>query len=338
MAAGTAPDERTGELEIIEPGLQTTVQDYPGRRGQQARGFFPAGPMDHLAFRMANRLVGNDIGAPALEIPNGRITARARFAGLLALCGAEGSNPTLNGDPIPLWEAIAVVPGDVLDCGIAKGPGFRLYLALSGGIDVPEVLGSRGTHTVGGIGGLGGRALSHGDLLRVRVEGVGRRRRMRLPQSLRPRYPHHWEIEIMRGPHADPDFLTAQDWRDVVSLTWRVDLNSSRVGTRLNPHRFHWARPHGGIAGEHPSNVLDGSYPLGGINTNGDVPMILGPDGTTSGGFTVIATVVHAALWRVGQLRPGRDTLRFREIDLDEADALTQHLEHLLDPARLEPM
>src|SRR5437016_4912365 len=149
----------TRGIEILEPGIQTTVQDYPGRRGLQARGFFPAGPMDHLAFRMANRLVGNAPGAPALEIPMGRFAARMRFEGLIAVCGAEGCRLTLGEEPVPLWEAVPVEPGDVLRCGIAKGLGFRLYLALSGGIDVPEVLGSRATHTIGGIGGLGGRAL-----------------------------------------------------------------------------------------------------------------------------------------------------------------------------------
>lgn len=320
-------------VEIIEPGLQTTVQDYPGRRGFQARGFFPSGPMDHLAFRMANVLLGNPTGAAGLEIPMGNFQARMGFSGRIALCGAEGSRPTLGGVPMPLWEAVKVSPGDVLTCGIAKGPGFRLYLAFSGGIDVPEVLGSRATHTAGGLGGLFGRALTRGDLLPIGPARVSPR--LRLPPPLRPEYDHHWEIEVMRGPHADPDFLTAKDWRDVVSLTWRVGLGSNRMITSLNRHGFTWARSKG-VAGGHPSNVLDGSFPIGGVTVNGDVPMILGPDGTTSGGFTVIATVVHAALWRVGQLRPGRDTLRFREVDLDEAVALTRHREYVLDPSHLE--
>ncbi|MEW9518114.1 5-oxoprolinase/urea amidolyase family protein [Streptomyces tubercidicus] len=330
--------ERPVALEVLEPGVQTTVQDYPGRRGLQAKGFFPAGPVDHFAFRVANRLVGNEPGAAGLEIPMGRFRVRFGFHGVVALTGADGARPTLNGEPMPTWEAVEVSPGDMIACGIAKGPGFRLYLALSGGIDVPEVLGSRATYTMGGIGGLDGRALARGDRLHLAAEGVGRTRRLRLPQSLRPGYANDWEIEVMRGPHADPGFLTQQDWRDFCSLSWKVDLNSNRVGTRLNAHRFTWARDSGGVAGGHPSNVLDGSYPLGGINTNGDVPVILGPDGPTSGGFTVIATVVHAALWKIGQLRPGRDTIRFREVDFDEAMALTKHVEYALDPAHLEDL
>ncbi|MEV4786991.1 5-oxoprolinase/urea amidolyase family protein [Streptomyces tuirus] len=340
LPAGDEPDgtERPEALTVIEPGVQTTVQDYPGRRGLQAKGFFPAGPVDHLAFRVANLLVGNAPGAAGLEIPMGRFKARLGFAGVIALTGADGAKPTLNGEPLPLWEAVRVAPGDILACGIAKGPGFRLYLAVSGGIDVPEVLGSRATYTMGGLGGLDGRALARGDRLHLAPEGVGRTRRLRLPQSLCPGYVNDWEIEVMRGPHADPDFLTPDDWRDFCSLSWKVDLNSNRVGTRLNSHRFTWARKNGGAGGGHPSNQLDGSYPLGGINTNGDVPVILGPDGPTSGGFTTIATVVHAALWKVGQLRPGRDTIRFREVDFDEATALSKHIQYLLDPTHLEEL
>jgi urea carboxylase len=324
-------------LEVIEPGLQTTVQDYPGRVGLQAMGLFPAGPADHLAFRLANVLVGNDPGAAALEIPLGRFAARAHFRGLVAVCGAEGVGPQVNGVSIPMWEAVELRPDDVLTCGAAAGPGFRAYLAVSGGIDVPPVLGARALHLMGGIGGLDGRALIRGDVLRVGAPD-GPPRRRRLPQALRPVYHRHWEVEVVRGPHADPDYLTPADWRHFVTARWRVSLNSDRLGVRLNPCRFAWARTDGGVAGDHPSNVLDGSYPLGGIIVNGDTPIILGPDGTTSGGFTVIATVVHAALWKVGQLRPGQDTVRFREIGLEEADALAEHVEFALTHRHLEEL
>ncbi|TVT19215.1 urea amidolyase [Amycolatopsis acidiphila] len=318
-------------MEIIEPGTQVTIQDHPGRVGLQARGLFPAGPVDHLAFRLANVLVGNDPGAAGLEIPVGRFTARARFAGVVAFCGA--GSPSLNGAPVPLWEALEVAPGDVLASGAPPGAGFRLYLAVSGGIDVPPVLGARALHTMGGIGGLDGRALIRGDLLPV---GAGRGRKLRVPQSLRPVHHRDWELEVVRGPQADPQFLTAADWREFTSARWRVNLNSDRLGVLLNPHDFAWARDGAGLAGDHPSNVLDASYPLGGVIVNGDVPTILGPDGPSSGGFTVIATVVHAALWKVGQLRPGQDTVRFREVTPEAADALAAHTEFVLDPAHLD--
>ncbi|MFC4004955.1 5-oxoprolinase/urea amidolyase family protein [Prauserella oleivorans] len=320
-------------LEILDAGVQTTVQDYPGRVGLQAKGVFPAGPVDNLAFRIANVLVGNEPGAAGLEIATGRFGARVHRHTVLALTGADGTNPQLNGAPVPLWEGIEVRPGDVLTCGTAKGPGFRLYLAVAGGIDVPEVLGSRALHTAGGIGGLEGRALIRGDVLPT---GPATGTRLRLPQALRPAYHRHWELEVVRGPHASSEFLTEGDWRDFVSLPWRVNLNSDRLAVLLNPHRFTWARTDGGVAGDHPSNVLDGSFPVGGVIVNGDVPTILGPDGATSGGFTVIATIARASLWKVGQLRPGQDTVRFREIGVPEAHELAQHVEFALDSRHLE--
>ncbi|MFE3645762.1 5-oxoprolinase/urea amidolyase family protein [Streptomyces sp. NPDC059169] len=323
-------------LDVIAPGLQTLVQDYPGRQGLQSKGFFPAGPMDHLSFRVANSLVGNDAGAAALEVPMGRLTLRVLAETWVAVTGAESSGLTLNDVPMPMWETVRVVPGDEIKCAIVKGPGFRLYLAVAGGIDVPLVLGSRATYTMGGIGGVEGRALAKGDVLHAFPARAPRQ--LRVPASLRPVLANDWEIEVMRGPHADPDFLTEQDWKDLLGREWKVDLNANRVGTRLQAHRFQWARASGGVAGGHPSNVLDGSYPVGGINTNGDVPVILGPDGPTAGGFTVIGTVVQAGLWKIGQLRPGRDTIRFREISMDEALSLVTHVCYTIDPQHYEEM
>ncbi|GHE76932.1 hypothetical protein GCM10017786_02730 [Amycolatopsis deserti] len=321
-------------LEIIDPGLQTTVQDYPGRRGRQSLGFFPSGPADPIAFQVANILVGNRPGAAALEIPLGRFQAAVLRPGSIAITGPDGA-VTLNGDPVPLWEAIPVAEGDVLSCAAIRGPGYRRYLAVGGGIAVPEAFGSRSTFLVAGIGGLDGRALDRADVLDVFPSAASRQRR-RMPVSLRPRYTGSWEIEVLRGPHADPDFLTAQDFEDFLGACWRCDLNSDRTGVRFNPHRFQWARTSGDVAGGHPSNLLDTSYPYGGILAYGDVLTILGPDSNTSGGFAVIATVAHAALSKVGQLRPGRDVVRFREIDLQQAAAMQSHVDQLLDVRHFE--
>ncbi|HET6504126.1 MAG TPA: biotin-dependent carboxyltransferase family protein [Amycolatopsis sp.] len=326
----------TAVFDVVSPGLQTTIQDYPGRPGLQSRGFFPAGPVDHLAFRMANALVGNAPDAAGLEIPMGRLKLKALTETAIAVTGGEGARLTRNGAPLPMWETVRLAPGDEIACPIVKGPGFRLYLAVAGGIDVPLVMGSRATYTMGGIGGIDGRALSKGDVLHGRPAAVPAA--LRVPAPVRPRLTNDWEIEVMRGPHADPDFLTEQDWRDFTGRRWKVDLNSNRSGARLDAHRFAWSRRSGGVAGGHPSNVLDGSYPLGGINTNGDVPVILGPDGPTAGGFTVIGTVVHAGLWKVGQLRPGRDTIRFREVALDEALELAEEVDRAADPRGYEEL
>lgn len=323
-------------IEVIDPGIQTTVQAWPGRTGLLSQGYFPSGPMDHLCFRAANVLVGNSPGAPGLEIDKIAVSMAFLSDTQIALAGPEGIHARLNDVPVPTWETVRVRPGDVLRAANPGRPGYRLYLAVRGGLDIPRVLGSAATSLITGAGGLEGRALLRGDVLAaVPREAVPARR---LPESHRPRFSSEWEIEILAGPRAAPDFLTEEDWLELVSLPWRVDLNSDRVGTRLNPHRFRWATKGSIVTGGHPSNVLDDAYPVGGVLANGDVLTILGMDGNTSGGFAVIATVPHCALWKVGQVRPGRDTVRFREISFDEAMALNRQIDFVIDPSRLQSL
>lgn len=321
-------------LEIVDPGLQTTVQDYPGRLGRQSLGFFPCGPVDHLAFRAANLLVGNRLGAAALEIPLGRFQANVLQPGTIAVTGPDAAL-TVNGERIQQWESIPVTEGDVVASGVIRGPGYRLYLAVAGGIEVADAFGSRATHLVAGIGGFDGRSLERADVLDV-GEPIEPSRRRRLPTSLRPTYTSAWEVEVVMGPHAAPDFLTSEDVAHFLTTTWRCDLNSDRTAVRLNPHRFRWARESGDVAGGHPSNVLDNSYPAGGILAYGDVLTILGPESNSSGGFAVIATIPEAALWKIGQFRPGRDTVVFREVDLAQSAALHDHVAHVLDTRHLD--
>ncbi|RYF49127.1 MAG: urea amidolyase [Comamonadaceae bacterium] len=319
-------------IEIIDPGLQTTVQAWPGRRGLTSHGYFPAGPMDHLSFRAANALVGNLAGAPALEVPKIGLSVVILVETQIAIAAPEGVGITLNDTAVPAWETIAVRAGDVLRTINTSPAGFRLYLAIRGGFTVPEVYGSAATSLIAGIGGIEGRALVRGDLLSAPDRTPISRRH--LPESMRPRFSTAWEVEVIKGPHATPDYLTEADWEDLLGREWRVDLNSDRVSTRLNPHRFTWARPDGGIAGGHPSNVLDVRYPMGGVLANGDVLTILGMEGNTSGGFAIVATIPHCSLWKIGQARPGRDTIRFREIDYDEARSLNNQVDFTVDPSR----
>jgi urea carboxylase len=321
-------------IEVLEPGLQTTVQDYPGRPGLLAQGFFPAGPMDHLAHRAANILVGNAVSAAALEITLGNLALRFDGDATVAVCGAE-VDLTIRGEPAALWQSHRVGSGEELRIGVTQGPGFRLALAVGGSVDVPVVLGSRSTYTMGALGGHEGRALARGDRLPLGAEEQPAPLR-RFRPDLRPSYAREWEIEAMRGPQASPDFLTDVDMELLFSRHWTVDRNSNRTGVRLESHRFEWARSSGGIAGGHPSNILDNSYPVGAVNVNGDLPVILGPDGPTAGGFVCAATVVHAGIWKIGQLRPVGDRVRFREVTPQEATALDRELESTLSEESLE--
>jgi biotin-dependent carboxylase-like uncharacterized protein len=321
-------------IEVIEGGIQTTVQDYPGRRGMLAKGFFPAGPMDHLSLRAANLLVGNPEGAATLEITLGNFVMRFDADATIAVTGAEAPL-TMDGEPVALWESRRVHAGAELAIGVSPGPGFRLYLAVDGGFDVPELFGSRATYTMGALGGHEGRPLQKGDRLALGEaggDGAGRR----FKTGSQPAYSRDWEVRAMRGPHAAPDFLTEGDMATLFGRPWPVDRNSNRTGVRLESHKFEWARTTGGIAGGHPSNILDNSYPVGAININGDLPVILGPDGPTAGGFIVAATVIHADFWKIGQFRPVGDTVRFREVTIDEAIELDRALDETLTDASLE--
>ena len=323
-------------IEVLEGGIETTVQDYPGRAGMLSKGLFPAGPMDHFAFRAANLLAGNPLGTAALEVTLGGLAVRFGGEATVAFCGAE-AEVTLDGEALPLWESRRVGTGAELRIGIAPGPGFRQYVAVSGGIDVPPFFGSRSTYTMGALGGHEGRALQRGDRLPIGEEnGRAPNSPQRFKQELRPAYSRDWEIETVRGPQASPDYLTEEDMEEFFSRSWPVDKNSNRTGIRLESHKFKWAREGGGISGGHPSNILDNSYPVGAVNINGDLPVILANDGPTAGGFVVAATIARAGLWKIGQLRPVGDTLRFREVTVDEAVEQGRELDERLTEPSLE--
>ncbi len=323
-------------FEVLEGGIQTTVQDYPGRVGYLDLGTYPAGPMDHFAFRVANLLVGNAQGAAALEVTAGGLKARFQDRRAVAITGAD-MQPTLNGKPVPLWESVGVGPDDVLELKIVRGAGFRAYVAVSGAFDVPEYMGSRATFTVGGFGGFEGRGLKKGD--RVLLNHAGAPERMigrRLRASARPQYGTQWEIEAMRGPQADPDYMTAEDMEFFFSHAWKVDRNSNRMGVRLESHKWQWARTSGGVAGGHPSNILDDGYAVWTVNVCGDQPIILVADGPSLGGFICNATLIYASTWKVGQLVPGRDTIRFKEVTIDQATQLAGSVDETIAESSIE--
>ncbi|MGI9657316.1 MAG: biotin-dependent carboxyltransferase family protein [Gaiellaceae bacterium] len=324
----------SGVLHVDSAGLQTTVQDYPGRPGKLAEGYFPAGAMDHVGLRAANLLVGNPLGDAALEVTLGAVNFKSTRDATICLTGAEASFHA-DGEDLEMWKAHRVSAGAEISIGVAEGPGFRQYLAVGGGIDVPELFGSRSTYTMGALGGLEGRQLEVDDELPLGEDNgvLGGRR---LASSARPDYARDWEIEAVRGPQASSDFLTEHDMDTLFDRWWQVDRNSNRMGIRLESHKFEWARTTGGVAGGHPSNILDNPYAVGSVNINGDLPVILGPDGPTAGGFVVAATVAHAAMWKIGQLRPVGDRIRFREVSVDEAIELDNRLTEQLSEASVE--
>ncbi|HEX2678478.1 MAG TPA: urea carboxylase, partial [Polyangiales bacterium] len=296
-------------IDVLEGGTQTTVQDYPGRLNYWSVGVPPSGPMDPLAFRMANRLAGNADGAPALEITLSGPKLTFNCDTRIALTGADMS-ASLDGTPVERNVGLEVRAGSTLELGMVQGAGLRAYLAVRCGFDVPSYLGSASTFMLGRFGGHGGRALNAGDVLRIADSDSTARERIPLASYSPPPYPEVWEIGVLYGPHGAPDFFTKPDIDAFFGATWEVHYNSDRTGIRLIGPKPQWARKDGGEAGLHPSNIHDNAYAIGTIDYTGDMPVILGPDGPSLGGFVCPATIASAERWKMGQLKAG-DKLRF---------------------------
>jgi urea carboxylase len=342
-------------FEVVVAGTQTTVQDLPGRIGYWDVGVPPSGPMDALAFRLANRLVGNAGTAAGLECTLAGPTLRFRTATTVALTGADMA-ATLDGAPVPRYRATAIPAGGVLALGTVRGAGVRSYLAFRGGLDVPVTLGSRSTFTLGQFGGHGGRALRPGDVLHLDPTAVDRGARgtgtASAPATLanvdqpeepdQPELTHDWTLAVLHGPQSAPDFFTDEDIATFFAATFTIHHNSSRTGVRLVGPKPKWARTDGGEAGLHPSNIHDNAYAIGTVDFTGDMPVILGPDGPSLGGFVCPATVVSADLWKLGQLKAG-DRVRFEAVTLGEArrrlaaeNAYVEHLARAPGPSLAE--
>jgi urea carboxylase len=311
-------------LEVLEGGTQTTVQDHPGRLGFWNVGVPPSGPMDSLALRLANRLVGNRSDAPALEMTG--IGAKLRFDAdaMVAICGAD-MDARIAGRSIPFWQTIAVSAGEILQFSAVKGVGTRTYLALRGGIVSPKFLGSASTFMLGKFGGHAGRALRAGDVIHFGVAAPGFEAQSLGEDSI-PQYSRDWEIAVLYGPHTSPEFFTDADIAMIFSTDWKVHYQSDRTGVRLVGPKPEWARKDGGEAGLHPSNIHDNAYAIGSIDFTGDMPILLGPDGPSLGGFVCPGVVIAAELWKLGQLGAG-DTVRFRRVTEEQAQLMEAQVE-----------
>jgi len=306
-------------LDVVDGGVMTTIQDYPGRLGYWHVGVPPSGPMDHLAFRMANQLVNNAEGVAGLEITLIGCTLKFNADAIISLTGAP-IEIKLDHLPLAMWQSHYVKAGSILKMGAITDAGCRAYLAVQGGFDVPDYLGSKSTFTLGQFGGHGGRSLRVGDVLHL-AKQVKTYKPVVTPENLKPTYTHDWEIGVLYGPHGAPDFFTQADIDVFFSTDYEVHYNSNTTGIRLIGPKPQWARTDGGEAGLHPSNIHDNAYAIGSIDFTGDMPIILGPDGPSLGGFVCPAVIVKAELWKMGQLKAG-DKIRFKQLNQHEAVAL----------------
>jgi len=306
-------DHRPAIVEVLAPGAQSSLQDWPGRLGYWEVGVPPSGPMDSRSHRLINCVVGNTEDAATLECTLAGPTLRFHCDATFALGGAA-MEAHLDDDPVPYWRPVAARAGQVLTLGRVRGPGQRTYLAVSNGFDAPLYLGSRATFALGGFGGHATGALRAGDVLRLRRNDADAAPYSELSAELLPELTHEWEIGVVYGPHGAPDFFTEADIDVLFSSAYEVHFNSARSGVRLIGPRPQWARRDGGEAGLHPSNIHDTAYAIGSIDFTGDMPIVLGPDGPSLGGFVCPAVVAPEELWKLGQLKPG-DKIRFRPLE-----------------------
>ncbi|WP_284977566.1 biotin-dependent carboxyltransferase family protein [Arthrobacter sp. fls2-241-R2A-200] len=302
-------------FEIKNPGLATTVQDQ-GRTGYYNVGIPQSGSMDQYSAELGNGLVGNRPGDAVLECTYLGPVLVTDAEAVIAITGAP-VEVKVNGEAKPQWTRLHLAAGDELSFGVIQG-GTRYYIAVQGGIDVPEVLGSRSTYTLGGIGGLNGRKLEAGDLVPVGSARGDLPSVETLPESFRPSFAKEQSVRIVLGLYDHR--LTDAGKDNLLNGEWKVTPVADRMGLRYSGPGVEWKereQPFG--AGSDPSNIVDAGYAVGSIQIPGGTqPIILHRDAVSGGGYAMVATVISADMDLVARAAPGTVTT-FVAVSQDEA-------------------
>jgi urea carboxylase len=307
-------------VQVIKKGLETSVQDYPGRIGTLNLGFPPSGPMDSWSFRLANVLVQNEPGAAALECQFMGPTLKFNSDRIIAITGADMS-PKINGTPVPLWQSLEVKKDQVLEMAFAT-VGARSYIAFSGGINTTPWLGSRSTFHKAGVGGIEGKAIQDGQIIPLNKSKSVAGRKIKKSSIPIMSTNKKWSVEVVKGPN--DDWVDEKGHKMFLNSDWKLQSKSDRTGYRLDGPKWTFAEKatHKGLEhGTFPSNIIDQGYPVGAINLAGQTPIILVNDGPSMGGFIVPYTVPSASFWKLGQAKPG-DNFNFVEISVEKAQTL----------------
>jgi biotin-dependent carboxylase-like uncharacterized protein len=325
-------------IEILEPGVQCSIQDRGRTVKLLEESWAPCGAADNLAYRVANLLVGNnpgdhflsgrgvgnevteDPGDAALEVTLFGTQLRFQGDAVIAVTGAD-LTATLNGSEVELWRALRVKPGDVLQFGMSRC-GMRAYVAIAGGLDTPVVQGSRSTFVLMGIGGLG-RALQAGDVLPTGTPSapLDELARRRLKPHLVPQISVPAELRVVMGPQDER--FTDEAVETFFGTEWKVGTAAGRSAIRLMGPRLSFReRPEyeAMLGGDDPSNIVDDTIPIGGVQVPGGSPIIIHCEGPTAGGYAKLATIISSDLWKAAQLRP-MDPLRFKRVSLEDGIA-----------------
>ena len=307
-------------VQVIKKGLETSVQDYPGRIGTLNLGFPPSGPMDSWSFRLANVLVQNEPGAAALECQFMGPTLKFNSDRIISITGANMS-PKIDGTPVPLWESLEVKKDQILEMAFAT-VGARSYIAFSGGINTEPWLGSRSTFHKAGVGGIEGKAIQDGQVIPLNKSKSVAGRKIKKNSIPVMSTNKKWSVEVVKGPN--DDWVDEKGHKMFLNSDWKLQSKSDRTGYRLDGPKWTFAEKatHKGLEhGTFPSNIIDQGYPVGAINLAGQTPIILVNDGPSMGGFIVPYTVPSASFWKLGQAKPG-DNFNFVEISVEKAQTL----------------
>lgn len=290
---------------VQTPGLLSTLQDL-GRVGHQREGMPVAGAMDPFALQVANLLVGNGYGAAVLEVTLIGPALQTLQDVTICVCGAD-LTAHVDDAPLPLWRTVPLRAGQTLHFGRRRA-GARAYLAVAGGFQAPDVLGSKSTFLRAKIGGLEGRALQAGDVL----FGTGRPDFPRsagraLAPDVIPSYSISATVRVVTGPHGDTFDAAARE--TLLNAEYTLSPQSDRMGYRLS----------GPPLTCHLGGLLSEATPWGGLQVPPDgLPILLMADRQTTGGYPLLAVACSADRSALAQLAPG-DTVSFRQISLEEA-------------------
>ncbi len=302
-------------VKVLKPGLSTTVQDL-GRPGYYHIGIPISGGMDRYALAAANLLVGNNEGAAVLEAVFMGPELEFSVDATVAVTGAE-LPPKLDGEVRETWTSFKVKKGQVLSFDYLK-KGARAYIAISGGINVPVVLGSRSTYTLGALGGYQGRKLAEGDKLPI-GKGKGAKEGRSVAEKLRGLTSTPAELRMLPGLYWHR--ITAEAGKHFLEDTWKVAPEADRIGYRFKggrPLDFVPREPPFG-AGSDPSNIVDACYPYGSIQVpSGTEPIVLHRDAVSGGGYFMVGAVISADMDLIGQLQPHTQT-RFVAVTMAQA-------------------
>lgn len=318
---------RDNNIHIISPGLQTTIQELPGRLKYRGYGISTAGPLDEFSFRIANFLVGNQMETAGMEIQFQGPEIEFEGNRKVAICGAD-NGPKKNGVPLELWHSHEMREGDRLSFGFPR-TGARTYVAISGGTATPSVIGSRATDIRLAIGGIGGRRLQAGDRIRLGGENVSDKMPLKLKREYRPVYTNTWDIAVVRGPY--DEFLSDADAELFLSAPWKVTMKSNRMGYRLEGPLFGFsqtARQNAEENGGEPTGIINYATPVGAINICGQTPIILLHESFTVTGYICPFTVTTEEIRKVAQARP-HDLIYFHEVAPDAPLRDTYFFAHL---------